>query len=248
MSAAPNPFGFGTAGRARPRDYAPPTVADASVVARFFNVVYAWMAVGLALTALVAVYVSQRPDWMARIFTPGVALGLFVVYIVLVMTISSAVRRISAPVATVLFMAYAALNGLLFSTLFLAYTRASLAGAFGVTAGTFAATSVYGMVTRRDLTRLGSFLFMGLIGLIIASVVNLFFASSMLYWLTTYAGVVIFVGLTAWDTQRLKEIARQTAGDAALANRLAISGALVLYLDFINLFIYLLRILGDRRN
>ena len=114
--------------------------------------------------------------------------------------------------------------------------------------GMFGAMSVYGMVTRRDLTRLGSFLMMGLIGLVIASLVNLFWANSTLYWITTYAGVLIFVGLTAYDTQRLKEIAYQTAGDAALASRLAISGALVLYLDFINLLLYLLRILGDRRN
>jgi FtsH-binding integral membrane protein len=245
MSRAPSPFGYDR-GNPRPLDYAQPS--DVAVVARFFNVVYAWMAVGLALTALVAVYVSARPDWLVRIFSTGLMAVLIIAELALVWVIGSAVRRISAPVATVLFMVYAALNGLTLSIVFLAFTRASNAGAFGVTAGTFAAMSVYGMVTRRDLTRLGSFLFMALIGLIIASVVNLFWANSMLYWLTTYAGVLIFVGLTAYDTQRLKAIAYQTGGDAALASRLAISGALVLYLDFINLFLYLLRILGDRRS
>lgn len=244
MSRLPNPFG--PPGYARPLDYAAPT--DSAVVARFFNIVYAWMATGLALTALVALYVSQRPDWLANIFSPGLMIGLIIAELALVFVIGAAVRKVSAPVATVLFMVYAALNGLTLSVVFLAYTTSSIAGAFGVTAGTFAAMSVYGMVTRRDLTQLGSFLMMGLIGLVLASVVNLFWANSTLYWLTTYAGVLIFVGLTAFDTQRLKEIAHQTAGDAALASRLAISGALMLYLDFINLFLYLLRILGDRRS
>jgi hypothetical protein len=117
-----------------------------------------------------------------------------------------------------------------------------------VTAGTFAAMSIYGYTTRRDLTRLGSLLFMALIGLILASVINIFFASSLLYWGVTYAGVLIFVGLTAYDTQRLREVAAQTGSNPALANRLAVVGSLVLYLDFINLFLLLLRVLGDRRN
>jgi FtsH-binding integral membrane protein len=166
----------------------------------------------------------------------------------LVMAISGAVNRISAPVATVLFLIYAALNGVWLSVLFLIYTRASLASTFMVTAGAFGATSLYGFVTKRDLTRLGSLLFMALIGLILASLVNLFWHNSALYWLVSYAGVLIFVGLTAFDTQRLKMIAMQTSDNPAMANRMAVVGSLTLYLDFINLFLFLLRIMGDRRR
>ena len=149
--------------------------------------------------------------------------------------------------ATGLFMLYSALNGLTLSAIFVVYTGASLATTFLVCAGMFAAMSIYGFVTKRDLTTMGSLLFMALIGLLIASVVNIFWANSTLYWIITYAGVLIFVGLTAYDTQNLKMIALQTADNPAMAARLAISGALKLYLDFINLFLFLLRTLGDRR-
>ena len=134
------------------------------------------------------------------------------------------------------------------SVLFFAYSLPTLGSTFIVTAGTFGATSLYGYVTKRDLTRLGSLLFMALIGLVIASFVNIFMHSSALYWLVSSAGVLIFVGLTAFDTQRLKIMAMQNAGNPAMASRLAIVGSLQLYLDFVNLFIFLLRIMGDRRN
>jgi FtsH-binding integral membrane protein len=219
-----------------------------SVVAAFFNVVYAWMAAGLALTAVVAWWVSTRPDVMARIFGGPALLVLFVAEIVLVIAISGAINRISASAATGLFLLYSALNGLTLSVIFVVYTTTSLASAFFVTAGMFAAMSVYGFVTKRDLSQLGSFLFMALIGLILASLVNVFLGSPGLYWAITYAGVLIFVLLTAWDTQMLKYIAVQTEGNAALSARLAITGALRLYLDFINLFLFLLRLMGSRRQ
>jgi FtsH-binding integral membrane protein len=172
---------------------------------------------------------------------------LIIAELALVWTVSAAVNKLSAPVATALFMLYSALNGLTLSVIFLAYTHKTLGSTFLVTAAMFGAMSVYGMVTRRDLTRLGSFLFMALIGLILASVVNLFLASPAMYWIISYAGVLIFVGLTAYDTQRLKLVAEHTANDQAMAARLAVNGALTLYLDFINLFLLMLRILGDRR-
>jgi uncharacterized protein len=219
----------------------------ATTVAQFFNMVYAWMAVGLAVTAVVAFWVSTQPALMAQIFRGPALIILFIAEIGLVITISAAVQKINATAATVLFLIYSALNGLTLSVIFLVYTRGSLAGTFVVTAGTFAAMSVYGFTTKRDLTSMGSLLFMALIGLILASIVNMFWANTTLYWIITYAGVLIFVGLVAYDTQKLRYIAAQTGGEPALASRLAISGALALYLDFINLFLFLLRILGKRR-
>ena len=248
MATMPNPFGVPPARSSQPYPlgYAGPAVP--AVLVRFFNTVYAWMAVGLGLTALVALWISGRPDLLQRVFNWPVLLGLLVVELLLVGVISMAVRRISATTATVLFAAYAALNGLTLGGLFLVYTKASLASTFFVTAGTFAAMSIFGLVTKRNLTALGSLLFMALIGLILASVVNLFIASSALYWITTYAGVLIFVGLTAYDTQKLKQIAYATSEDPAMASRLAITGALVLYLDFLNLFLFLLRLIGQHRE
>jgi FtsH-binding integral membrane protein len=216
-------------------------------VASFFNAVYAWMAAGLALTAVIAWWVSTQPQLVASIFRGPVLIVLFIVEIGLVVAISAAVRKISAPVATGLFLLYAAINGLTFAAIFLVYTQASIAGAFIVSAGTFGAVSLYGFVTKRDLSGLRGILFMGLIGLILASVVNVFWANSTLYWVITYAGVLLFIGLTAYDTQKLKQIALQTAADPAMAARMSVYGALVLYLDFINLFIMLLRIMGDRK-
>jgi hypothetical protein len=223
------------------------SVGDRAAIASFFNNVYAWMSAGLALTAVVAWYVSTNLALVQWLFGTGIWIGLIIAQLVLVFTISAAVNRLSPAAATALFLVYAALMGLTLSVIFLAYTLPSIAGTFVATAGTFGAVSIYGFVTKRDLTRLGSLLFMALIGLIIASVVNIFWANSTLYWIITYAGVAIFIGLTAYDTQRLKEIAIATANDPRMAARYAINGALKLYLDFINLFLLLLRILGDRR-
>jgi uncharacterized protein len=242
MSRFPNPQNV-----SRPYEVDYSSIGDRSAVASFFNNVYAWMSAGLALTAVVAWYVSTNLALVEWLFGSGIWIALIIAQLVLVFTISAAVNRLSPSAATALFLLYAALMGLTLSVIFLAYTLPSIAGTFLATAGTFGATSIYGYVTKRDLTRLGSLLFMALIGLIIASVVNIFLANSTLYWIITYAGVAIFVGLTAYDTQRLREIAIATANDPRMAARYAINGALTLYLDFINLFLLLLRLLGDRR-
>lgn len=221
---------------------------SAGVLARFFNAVYAWMAVGLGVTALVALWVSSRPDVLHYVFSTGIFIFLIIAELALVWTVAAAVRRINATAATLLFLLYAGLNDLTLSIIFLAYAHAAIASAFVVTAGMFAAMSVYGFVTKRDLTSMGAFLFMGLIGIILASVVSFFWRNTMLTVLINYIGAFIFIGLTAYDTQKLKEMALATRGNAALAARLSISGALALYLDFLNLFLFMLRILGDRNR
>ena len=239
MSQFESPFG---PAKPFPLDYE--QRIDAGVLVRFFNAVYAWMAAGLGITALVAFWVSSRQDVMRRL-SPGLVLVLFVVEIILVGTVAGAVRRIGATMATILFLVYAGINGVILSGIFLVYTHALIASAFAITAGMFAVTSLWGYVTRHNLMAFGSFLFMGLIGIIIASIVSIFWHPTILTVLINYLGVFIFLGLTAYDTQRLKVIALQTANDGALASRLAISGALALYLDFLNLFLFLLSILGD---
>jgi FtsH-binding integral membrane protein len=242
MARFPNNFGnnFG----AQPIPYAGP--ADEAVMSQFFNAVYAWMAAGLALTGVVAYLVGSR------IFPVPLSMGTFLVFavaqLVLVVAISRAVNRISPLAATAMFLLYAALNGVTLSVIFLIYHVAAIASAFLVTAGTFAAMSIYGYTTRRDLTRLGSLLITALFGIIIASFVNFFLHSPMLYWIVNYAAVVIFVGLTAYDTQALKIIAVQTANNQRMSSRMAIVGSLKLYLDFINLFVLILQIMNDRRN
>ncbi len=215
-------------------------------VGQFFNGVYAWMAVGLAVTAAVAFGVANYGS--LSFLNMGTFIILFIAQIALVSVISRAVNRIGAGVATALFLLYAALNGVTLSILFLIYTHAALASAFIITAGMFGAMSIYGYITKRDLTRLGSLLFMALIGIIIASLVNMFARNAMMGWIINYAAVIIFVGLIAFDTQRLKAIAIQTSSNAAMSNRMAVVGSLILYLDFINLFIYILRIMNDRRR
>jgi FtsH-binding integral membrane protein len=236
------------------RPYPPPGLGagriDTAVLARFFNAVYAWMAAGLGITALVAFVVSTHPDVVLSVINPGTFLLLFVIEIALVATIAGAVQRIGPSAATLLFLFYAALNGITLSMIFLVYAHAVIVSAFVVTAGMFLATSLYGYLTRRDLTSMGAYLFMALIGLVLASVVSIFWHPTALTVAINYAGVLIFVGLTAYDTQRLKIIALQTANDPALASRLAISGALALYLDFLNLFLFILTIMGgdDRRR
>jgi hypothetical protein len=221
------------------------SMAGSPAVTSFFNAVYGWMAAGLGVTALVAWLVASSVQTMAAVLHGPMLIGLFIAQIILVMTVAGAVQRINANVATILFLLYSALNGVTLSGLFLVYAQVTLAGTFLVTAVTFGAMSMYGMVTRQDLSRFRSIFFMGLIGIVIASFANMFFASSGLYWLVTYGGVLLFVGLTAYDTQRLKGMATQTAGDAAMAARYSVVGALMLYLDFLNLFLFLLQILGN---
>jgi FtsH-binding integral membrane protein len=221
---------------------------DKSLV-KFFNVVYAWMAVGLAVTASVAWFTSQTPAILKVIYGGGIgfavviALGMFA----LAWGVQTAALRISASAATALFLLYAALMGMLLSSIFIVYRLPTLGSAFVLTAGTFGAMSVYGFVTKRDLTRIGSILVMCVIGLFIASLVNLFMASSALSWLITYAVLAVFIGITAYETQRLKVLAQQYGNDPQIAPRIAIIGSLLLYISFINMFMSILRILGDRR-
>jgi FtsH-binding integral membrane protein len=215
----------------------------------FIRSVYNWMAIGLGLTALVAFYVASSESLVRLVFgNPLIFFGLIIGELILVFSISARIQKIQASTATGLFIAYAALNGVTLSFIFLAYTSASIVSTFIVCALTFLACSVYGMTTKKDLTSLGGFMFMGLIGIIIASLVNLFIRSSAMTMIISYIGVIVFVGLTAYDTQKLKTMAvTQPAGiEAGVVRKGAILGALSLYLDFINLFLMLLRILGNR--
>jgi len=231
--------------RPQPLEYGSDTREGALI--HFFNAVYAWMAVGLAVTASVAWLVAAHWDTMRSTVSGGAMWGIFAAEIVLVLVISSAIRSINATVATGLFVLFAALNGLMLSVIFLAYTLPSITATFAACAAMFAVLSIYGMVTKTDLTTMGKILFMALIGLIVASIVNIFVANSALYWAVSYGGVIIFAGLTAYDTQRLKVMAMQVQSDAAMTARLSVVGALMLYLDFINMFLFLLRFMGKRR-
>jgi FtsH-binding integral membrane protein len=216
--------------------------------AAFMRKVYAIMAFGLGATGLTALVVANSATALKLIFgTPGVFYALLIAELIMVWSFATLARRLSAVGAAALFYVYAIMNGLTLSVVFLVYTQGSIASTFFVTAGTFAAMSGYGYVTKRDLTGVGSFMMMGLFGLIIASIVNLFLGSPMLYWAITFFGVLVFVGLTAYDTQKIKEL--NVIGNAGTDedHKEAIHGALILYLDFINLFLYLLRLLGRRR-
>jgi uncharacterized protein len=229
--------------------YMPTPVVGADAQLRqssIINQVYAWMTAGLLVTGAVAAYTAQSAWLLSLIFgNPFGIWVLFIAQIAMVIGLSAGIGRLAPATATALFIAYAALNGLTMASIFLVYTRASIASTFFITAATFAAMSFYGYVTKRDLTRMGSLLFMALIGLILASLVNFFLKSTALYWIITYAGVLIFVGLIAWDTQKIKRLSQQ-ATDETSARRIAILGSLMLYLDFINLFLFLLRIFGRR--
>jgi uncharacterized protein len=214
----------------------------------FFPSVYGWMTAGLGLTALMAVITLSSESMLQLIFgNKMVFYGLMIGELGLVIALSAAINRISATTATLMFLLYSALSGVTFASIFLVYTQSSIAGTFFVASGTFAAMSIYGMVTKRDLTGWGSFLFMGLIGIIIASVVNIFLQSAMITWVVSYVGVFVFVGLTAYDTQKIKRIGQNGFADGESRQKMAILGALTLYLDFINLFLMLLRVMGDRR-
>ena len=172
--------------------------------------------------------------------------GLFIVELALVFVISGMIKKLSLTTATILFIIYSLLNGVVFSGIFLVYTDASISKVFFITAGTFAAMSLVGYTTKRDLSSMGRILFMALIGLIIATIVNIFLKSSGLDMILSYLGVLIFVGLTAWDTQEIKNMLLECEEPNEEAQKIALLGSLSLYLDFINLFIYLLRIFGSR--
>lgn len=209
--------------------------------------VYLWMTLALVVTGMTAYYVASSPAILYAIVSNQIAFwGLFIGELVLVFVLSSRIMSLSFVTASLMFVIYSIMNGVFFSFILLAYTEQSIATTFLITAGTFGAMSLFGFVTKRDLSTMGHILFMLLIGLLIATVVNIFMKAEGLTLILNYAGVVIFVGLTAYDTQSIKQML-QEHGDKEGAEKIALLGSLSLYLDFINLFIYLLRILGSRK-
>ena len=218
-------------------------VAGRSTEATFMAKVYRWMAGGLALTGLVAMGAASSPGVLrAVVYNRPIFYGLLIAQFIMVFAFSSVVRRASFGTAAAMFLAYCGLSGLTFSVIFLLYTQQSIASTFFITGGMFGAMSVYGTITKKDLSSWGSFLMMGLIGVVLASVVNMFIHSSAMGFVISCAAVVVFTGLTAYDTQKIR--AASGGGD----DRLALSGALMLYLDFINLFLALLQLGGRRRD
>ena len=241
--------------------YRPEVAIDAGLRAYMIRV-YNYMTAGVALTGLVAWFafqaaggdsiavagnsISGLTDFGRAIFSGPLMWILVLAPLGLVMVMSFGINRLSPAAALTLFFVYAGLLGLSLATIFVAYTGASIARVFFISAATFGAMSLYGYTTQRDLTGFGSFLFMGLIGIVIASLVNIFLHSSGLNWVISVVGVLVFVGLTAYDTQNIKEM-YSPMDDGTVAGRKAVMGALRLYLDFINLFLMLLRLFGDRR-
>jgi len=206
--------------------------------------VYAWMGGGLLVTAFMAMVTLSSPALLNAVFGNRLVFyGLILGELGLVIAISGAINRLSAATASLLFLLYAALNGVTMSVIFAVYTAESVSSTFVITAATFGSMSAFGYLTKRDLTGWGSFLFMGLIGVVIASLVNIFTQSSAVSWIISAVGVIVFTGLTAYDTQKIKAM----AANGAEGRKPAILGALTLYLDFINLFLMLLRLLGNRR-
>jgi FtsH-binding integral membrane protein len=213
---------------------------------RFIVKVYGWMAGALAITGLTALYTAGSQSLFELITANrGVFMGLIIVELLLVGSLVGFVSRLSSFAATAIFVLYSVLNGLTLSVIFLAYTTGSIASTFFITGGIFAVMSAYGYFTGNDLTKFGNLLFMLLIGLVLATIVNIFMHSEMIYWITTYLGVFVFTGLIAYDTQKLKNMSVVEGSEEG--KKAAIIGALSLYLDFINLFLMLLRIFGRRR-
>lgn len=209
--------------------------------------VYVWMTLALVLTGITAYGVAASPALLLTIATNKLLFwGIIIAEFALVMGISGAINRLSLSVATLLFALYSVLNGVTLSFIFVAFTTASITQVFFITAGTFAAMAAFGSFTKKDLSTLGRILFMALIGLVIATVVNIFMKSSGFDLILSYVGVLIFTGLTAWDAQKIKLMLAQSPDGGEASQKLALLGALTLYLDFINLFLYLLRILGKR--
>lgn len=211
--------------------------------------VYVWMTLALVITGLTAMYVAKSMTLINLMLQSSLLFwGLIIAEVGVVMYLSARIHRMAFSTATVLFILYSLLNGVTLSVLFLIYTMSSIATTFFVTAGTFGAMALVGFVTRRDLSRIGSLCIMGVIGIIIASLVNMFLHNSMMDMVISYIGVLLFVGLTAYDSQKIKRLLTAEGIEVnETTQKIALMGAMTLYLDFINLFIYLLRILGDRK-
>jgi FtsH-binding integral membrane protein len=224
-----------------------PSAAADERVAAFLRQVYGWMFVGLSVTAAVAMFVASQPALVQAIARNNlIFFGLIIGQLALVWVVSARAATLNPSTSAGLFLLYAGLNGVIFSMILLMYTGESIASAFITTAGMFGALALFGSMTKRSLVGLGQFAFMGLIGIIIASVIGLFWHNDALQFLISAAGVIVFTGLTAYDAQRLKVMALQVEGPQSGA--FAISGALALYLDFVNLFLMILRLIGGRRG
>lgn len=214
-----------------------------SYVAGVMRRVFGKMFLGLLITALTSLFTVSSEAMLTFIFSSRIVFfGLIIAELALVFAISGAINKLSSTTATLLFFLYAIVNGLTLSSIFLVYSPSAIVLTFAVTSLTFGSMAIFGYITRQDLSKMGSILFMALMGVIIATIVNIFLASSALDWIISFAGVLIFTGLTAWDTQKIKNMASMT--DPSQAGKVATIGALSLYLDFINLFLYLLRFLG----
>lgn len=214
-----------------------------------FRNVYTWMTLALVITGAVAMYMAKSMTLLSMIMQNSLLFwGILIAELGVVWYLSARIYRISFTSATLLFILYSILNGATLSMIFLIYTMSSIATTFFVTAGTFGVMALFGYVTKKDLTRLGSLCFMGIIGIIIASLVNIFLQNSMMEMIISYIGVLLFVGLTAYDSQKIKRLLMQDGVEInETTQKIALLGAMTLYLDFINLFLYLLRILGDRK-
>lgn len=227
-----------------PPFYTAERVADASYVSRIMKRVYLKMFLAMIVTAVTSFVCMNVPTVHTLMNNSGLYFGLLIAEVVLVFVLAGALNKLSSPVASLIFYVYSILNGVVLSAILAAYTASSVFSTFVITAAVFGTMTVYGYVTKSDLSRVGTFLFMALIGLIICTIVNIFMKSSTMEWIISFAGVVIFIGLTAWDTQKIKQMAAMT--DGSQAGKLATIGALSLYLDFVNLFLYLLRFFGNR--
>jgi uncharacterized protein len=220
------------------------------VEAAFISKVYGWMSAALVITGVVAMWAASTPAVLNAIFPASGSMLPFYLLIGVefgaVIFLSARINKMIAETAGIVFLVYSILNGLTLSMVFLIYTSSSIASTFLVTAATFGVMSAYGYMTKKDLTSIGNLAFMALIGLIIGSVVNIFLQSEIMYWVITYAGVLIFVALTAYDTQKIKRMAAYD-DTQEVSKKKSIMGALTLYLDFVNLFLYLLRFMGDRK-
>ena len=223
--------------------------AGSESVSGFLSKVFLWMALGLAVTTAGSFWLlSQHDLFVAVVKNQWIFIGLVVAELALVFWLSAKLMSMSAGLATTLFLAYSFLNGVTLSPIFMIYTGASVMTTFAVTAGTFFFFSLYGFTTKRDLTSMGGLMMMGLIGVILASVVNVFAKSSTLDWVITFIAIAVFMGLIAWDTQKLKAMHAMGFESPDAERKMTIIGALALYLDFVNLFIQLLRIFGKRRD
>jgi len=219
-----------------------------AAITSFMTKVYGWMTFALVITALTAFAVANSEQALTFIFSSKyVFYGLIIAEFGLVIAISAAINKLSYSVLSFLFVLYSLINGATISVIFLAYTMSSIANTFVVCAAMFGSMSVFGFITKKDLSGLGKIMIMGLIGIIIASIVNIFTASSTFDWIISFIGVIVFVGLTAYDTQKLKNMSL-TINNEEMAKKLSIIGTLTLYLDFINLFLYLLKFLGNKKN